>query len=282
MRRLIPQCATKRERQPRPVWKQIVLRCLPLGIPLVLATGLVVFIVVTGVAEKNWHQTSGDFVDYTARMGLSVQTVTVDGRERTDWQTLMDALGIKIGDPMLALDLEVARERVSVLPWVRNVAIKRMLPETLVMTLVERRPLALWQNEGRLSVVDAEGREIAGAKPAEFTELLLVVGPDASIHAAALLDVMGGEPGLRSRVAAAVRIGERRWNLKLDDGIEVQLPEDGLEEAWFALADMDRTEQLLARDVQAVDLRFPDRLVVRLTPDARSRMDIDDSEGEDT
>ena len=265
MRRLKSRRAAPRERRPTPVWARIVRRCLPMAIPILAAALL--------------HDS---FVKHAADAGLSVQGVLVAGRERTDRQTLIDALAIEIGDPMLTLDLAVARERVAALPWIRDVAIRRDLPGTVIVTLIERSPLALWQNEGAVSVIDAEGGVIDGARPAGFADLPLVVGPDAPGHAAELLAVMSRVPELRERVAAAIRVGGRRWNLRLDDGIDIQLPEGGLERAWLALADMDRTERLLARDIQAIDLRLPDRLVVRLTPDARSRMVHDDSEGEDT
>ncbi len=282
MQRLISTPKTKRERQVRPVWQAVLLRCLPLGLPVVLATGLAIFAFVSGAAERNWHSLRGDAAALSAETGLSVERVLVSGRNRTDRQSLVDALDIDLGEPILTLDIETLRARIDALAWVRSVTIKKRLPDTLVVSLVERRPLTLWQNDGNVSVVDADGNVIDGAKPSDFAELLLVVGPDAPGHAAELLSVMEVTPHLQRRVAAAIRIGERRWNLRLEDGIDIQLPEQDLHGAWVALADLDRSEQLLARDVQAVDLRFPDRLVLRLTPDARARMELEAIEGEDT
>jgi cell division protein FtsQ len=282
MRRLIPSRKTTAERQPGPAWRAALLRWLPVGLPLVLAAGLSTYAVTSGAVARNWQELHGEAIALSADAGLSVERVLVSGRNRTDRQSLVDALAIEIGEPMLSIDIETSRERVAALAWVRDVSIEKRLPNTLVVSLVERRPLALWQNEGAVSVVDAEGNVIDGAKPNDFAELMLVVGPDAPGHAAELLSVMEAIPDLKSRVAAAIRIGERRWNLRLDDGIDIQLPEQDLQSAWIALADLDRTEQLLARDVQAVDLRFPDRLVLRLTPDARARMELEAIGGEDT
>ncbi|MBN35075.1 MAG: cell division protein FtsQ [Rhodospirillaceae bacterium] len=282
MRGVTRKSAPARERQARPVWRRVMARCLPVGAPVVLACCLMGWAVMSGAAKTQWNDLSEEFTALTADAGLSVEQVLVSGRNRTDRQTLIDALGIDVGEAMLALQIDVARERVAALPWIRDVTVERRLPNTLVVSLVERRPLALWQHDGEITVVDAQGEIIDGARPAEFAELMLVVGDDAPGHAAELLAVMARVPNLKERVAAAVRVGERRWNLRLDDGIDIQLPEDGLEQAWLALADMDRTEQLLARDVQAVDLRFPDRFVVRLTPDARARMEHEETEGEDT
>jgi cell division protein FtsQ len=195
---------------------------------------------------------------------------------------LIDALGIDIHQPIFDVSLETARLRVESLPWVRVASVERRLPNTIVLHIEERVPLALWQNEGKVAVVDDDGRVIDGARPQDFRELLLVVGPDAPGMAADLIAIMELVPDLKRRVAAAVRIGGRRWNLKLDDGIDVHLPETDLDGALLRLADLDRAQQLLARDVEAVDLRLPDRLVLRLTPDARARMTVDPAEGEET
>jgi cell division protein FtsQ len=95
----------------------------------------------------------------------------------------------------------------------------------------------------------------------------MVVGEDAPVHAASLVEMLRSEPALAARVAAAVRVGGRRWNLKLDGGVEVQLPEENPAEAWAQLARLDRSNSLLARNIEAVDLRLPDRLVVRTVPE---------------
>lgn len=264
------------------LWRRRLLRALPAGVPVTLAFGLAAWLVLGGIAAQRMDAAEAMFDEVTSEAGLAVNRVLVAGRERTDRQTLVDALGIGIGEPILGVEIETARQRVAALPWVREVTIERYLPDAIVVTVVERRPLAIWQNEGTFHVVDAEGMVIDGARAGDFPDLLVVVGPDAPRGAADLLAVMERTPDLRTRVAAAVRVSDRRWNLKLDDGIEIQLPEDDLASAWTMLVELDRKEQLLARDVQAVDLRLPDRLVLRLTPDAQARMTQEEVEGEDT
>lgn len=271
-----------RERGAALLWRRRLLRALPVGVPVTLAFGLAAWLVVGGIAAERMARAEALFDEVTADAGLTVSRVLVAGRERTDRQSLVDALGIGIGEPILGVEIETARERVAALPWVREVTIERYLPDAIVVTVVERRPLAIWQNEGAFHVVDADGQVIDGAHARDFPELLVVVGPDAPRSAADLLAVMERTPDLRIRVAAAVRVSDRRWNLKLDDGIEIQLPENDLASAWTMLVELDRKEQLLARDVQTVDLRLPDRLVLRLTPDAQARMTQEEVEGEDT
>ena len=214
--------------------------------------------------------------------GLSVQRVLVEGRERTGRSELIDALEVAIGDPILGIELAPARARLTALSWVRKASLERRLPDTLVLRIVERRPLAIWQHEGAVVVVDVSGEVIDGAEPRDFPDLLLVVGRGAAREAPALLAVMDETPRLRERTEAAVRIADRRWNLRLADGIDVQLPEHDLAGAWRILALLERTEQLLAQDIAAVDLRVPDRLILRLTPAARDRFVHGEGRGEET
>jgi len=287
MRRLTGKAARgatspARERSAAMVWRRYLLRALPVGLPVLAAAALAVWVVLGGIGQQRMDAAARMFDGVTADAGLTIERVLVDGRIRTDRQSLIDALGVEVGAPILGVEIDAVRARIGALPWVREVSVERRLPETLLVRIVERRPLAVWQNGGSFTVVDVDGQVINGAHPRDFPELLLVVGPDAPAMAAELLAVMARTPDLSTRVTAAVRVGARRWNLKLDDGIEVQLPEEDLADAWTMLVDLDRAEHLLARDVQSVDLRLPDRLVLRLTPDAQARMAQAEVEGEDT
>ena len=284
MRRVKAQStkAPARERRPVRRWRTAARRWWPLGGSLTVAGIALVALFASGAADKRWAETHHLFSSATADLGFEVERVYAAGRFQTDRQTLIDALGIAIHQPIFEVSLETARLRVEALPWVRLASVERRLPNTIVLRIEERVPLARWQNEGRVAVVDDDGRVIDGARPQDFRELLLVVGPDASGMAADLIAIMELVPELKLRVAAAVRVGGRRWNLKLDDGIDVHLPETDLDGALLRLADLDKAQQLLARDVEAVDLRLPDRLVLRLTPDARARMTVDPEEGEET
>ena len=276
MRRLTGTAALARGRKGR--MRRLARR---LGLPAALAVAMAAAW-ATGHLQAAWESVVEEAVETSRDAGFAVRHVLVSGRERTDRQTLIEALGIEIGEAMLAIDLAAARDRVAALAWVRGVDVRRKMPDTVVVGLVERRPLAIWQTGGELFVVDSIGEVIRGVDPRDHPGLFLVVGAGAPDAAAELLALMNQTPDLARRIRAAVRVGERRWKLDLADGIDVHLPEDGLKDAWHALAELQRKEELLSRDVLTIDLRLPDRLVVRLTPEARQRLEHELTEGEDT
>jgi cell division protein FtsQ len=197
-------------------------------------------------------------------LGFTVENVSVVGRERESRDAILEALQVTRGTPILGVDLAAARARLEALPWIRSAEIERLLPDTLFVRLAERHPLALWQRRGKLWVVGDDGAVIAGEKPENYGSLIVLVGDDAAKLGASLLAMLASEPALYPHVAAAVRVGGRRWNLRLDSGIDIALPEDDPASAWHRLAALDREQNLLERDVLAVDLRLPDRLVLRL------------------
>ncbi|MFP6740021.1 MAG: cell division protein FtsQ/DivIB [Alphaproteobacteria bacterium] len=202
-------------------------------------------------------------IDASGAAGLVVEEVYVAGRGETARGDLIDAVGVTLGMPMLAYDVDAARLHIEALGWVREAAIERRFPDMIFIRLAERRALALWQRDGRLVVVDRDGEVINGARPGDFATLPVIVGDDAPDHVARLLAVLAVEPGLSARVEAAVRVGGRRWDLRFDNGVDVAMPETGLAEAWRRLAAFERRHQLLGRDITAIDLRLPDRVVVR-------------------
>jgi cell division protein FtsQ len=206
-------------------------------------------------------------LDGTARLGLVVTDIKVEGRETTDRETILSALGAGPGTPILAMSPRRAKEQLETLPWVRSAVVERRLPDTLYVRLVERKPLALWQHGGKLELIDREGAVIPVTRLERFAKLPLVVGPTAASHAAELLDMLASEPDLSSRVSAAIRVGDRRWNLRIDNAIDVLLPADAPAYAWAQLARLERSSAILKRDVQTVDIRLPDRLVLRVNPE---------------
>ncbi len=212
--------------------------------------------------------------DLTAGMGLSVQEVLVYGREATRPIELLAALGIGRGDPILMLDPDVARDRIEGLPWVREAWVQRQLPDTVVVRIEERRPLALWQNEQRLTLIDDEGEVLGDGEVGAFADLPQVVGADAPDHAPQFLPMLAAEPEVAGRVSAAVRIGGRRWDLRLDNGVAVRLPEDDVPLALHRLARLQREEGLFDRDVLAIDLRIADHLVIRTSTQVYERMQL--------
>jgi len=204
----------------------------------------------------------------TAEAGFKVDDVLVEGRARTKRSAILKALGVARDTPILAFDPHAAKRRLEALPWVRAATVERRLPEAIFVRLVERKPRALWQHQGRLAVIDRGGDVIPGAKPEAFADLPLLVGEGAPGHAADLLAMLDSEPELKTRVSAAVRVRDRRWNLRLDGGIDVRLPERDPAAAWAELARIQREHDVLGRDVVIIDLRMPDRLIVRTAPDA--------------
>jgi cell division protein FtsQ len=152
---------------------------------------------------------------------------------------------------------------VEALPWIRSASVQRVLPNTVIVRVVERQPLALWQNQGKFALIDEDGQVISRDDVSAFSDLPVVVGDDAPSQTRALLDLLAHEPELAPMVRAAVRVGRRRWNLSLAGGIDVRLPEENPADAWRRLAEYHRTQGVLRSDVKVVDLRLPDRLSVR-------------------
>ena len=146
-----------------------------------------------------------------------------------------------------------------------------MLPDTVLLNIEERIPLALWQHKGVFALIDTDGEVILRTGLERYSDLLVVVGADAPDHAAELLKTLATEPQLMSLVRAAIRVGGRRWNLRLKGDIDVRLPEEDTGSAWARLAEYEKTHQVLERDVQILDLRLPDRLIFRKAPKGKKR-----------
>ena len=235
----------------------------------------------TWLWQSGWfHEQAARLVDggyrLTAAAGLKVEDLQVTGRQRTSAAAIITAMAIKKGLPILRIDPEAARAKLLALPWVKDAEVSRQFPDTVAVYLTERQPLAVWQLKGKFALIDGDGKVIPGMDVRPFATLPLVVGDGAQQEAPRLLAMLRNEPALNERVTAAVWIGSRRWQLQLDGGIDVHLPESDPAAAWTQLASIEREHGLLDRGVLTIDLRLPDRLLVRTAP-----MDEDAAPGED-
>lgn len=219
----------------------------------------------SGKPQRLVRDTATAFLNSTAEAGFQVADITVSGRRRTPTDQLVSALGAQYGDPILGLDIAAARARIEALPSVRAAAIERRLPGAIHLSIVERQPVALWQTDSRFVLVDRDGRNIPGAIEG-FEDLPLVVGDGAPARTDELFALLATEPELASRVKAAIRVSNRRWNIKLDDvekGLEARLPELDTQAAWHRLAELEKTRALSGKQITMIDLRVPDRLVLK-------------------
>jgi cell division protein FtsQ len=206
-----------------------------------------------------------------ASLGLRIQKVQIEGRTKTPQIMLDAALGIRPGEPILAYSLSEARTRLESIKWVEHATVERRLPGTIIVRLVERRPFAVWQIDGQFRLVDRDGKVVADSDVATFAgQLPLVVGAGAPAAAADLMEFLSPYPQLASRMVAAVRVGERRWNLRMNNGADVMLPEGAEAPALAKLAELQASHSLLDRPLAVVDLRLPDRLVVRPQTDPKA------------
>ncbi|MGN0920027.1 MAG: cell division protein FtsQ/DivIB [Alphaproteobacteria bacterium] len=190
--------------------------------------------------------------------------VIVEGHKRTDTHTIMDKLEMTKDQPMNTLSLEEARDRLLQLPWVKEAVVERHLPDTLIIRITEKTPIALWQNNQSYQPLDEKGHPIKDDKllPAD---LILVVGPDAPENTLSLLAALEQVPTINTLTRSAVRIEKRRWNLHLMDaetGLEILLPETDFDKALKRLAKQNEKEDLLKKNVQAIDVRLKDRIIL--------------------
>ena len=218
-----------------------------------------------GIGVIGHGDTFGErFGEVTARLGLRVREIVVEGQTKTPDAALRDALGLRLGDPILTLDLAAARTRIEAIQWVAHATVARRLPGRIVVRLDERSPFAVWQHDGRFVLIDREGNIVTDSDVAAFArDLPLVVGTGAPATAAAIIDALNRQPSLWPKVSAIVRVGARRWNIHTSNGCDVLLPEGAEGPALAKLVRLQASDRVLDRPLAAIDLRLPDRLTLR-------------------
>jgi cell division protein FtsQ len=205
--------------------------------------------------------------------GFRITTVGINGRKQLSQDEVLAIGGVNGRSSLLFLDADTVRAKLKANPWIADATILKLYPGRLQIDIVERTAFALWQQDGRLSVIASDGAVLEPYVSRRFLSLPLVVGKGADTRAHDFLALLDRYPQVRSVTKAAIFVGERRWNLRLKDGLDVRLPENDVGNALAALSKLDKDEKLFSRDIVAVDMRLPDRLIVQLSEDAGKARD---------
>jgi cell division protein FtsQ len=197
--------------------------------------------------------------------GFRIASIALAGERHVSREEILSAAGITGTTSLLFFDVDAARDRLKTNPWIADATVLKLYPDRLQIGVKEREAFALWQQAGRVSVVAGDGTVLEPYVNPRLTRLPLVVGVGAAARAKEILALLEPYPDLRDQVRASVLIAERRWNLRLRNGLDIRLPETDVGQALVTLAALDRDKKLLTRDIVAIDLRLPDRVTVQLS-----------------
>jgi len=200
--------------------------------------------------------------------GFRITTVAITGRKQLTQDEVLGIGGVNGRSSLLFLSAETVRDKLKANPWIAEATVLKFYPGELRIDISERSAFALWQQDGRVSVISDDGAVLEPYVSRRFLSLPLVVGKGAETRARDFLALLARYPQVRSVTKAAIFVGERRWNLRLKDGLDIRLPENDVGNALAALSRLDKEEKLFSRDIVAVDMRLSDRLTVQLSEDA--------------
>ncbi len=198
-------------------------------------------------------------------LGFRIASIAISGQRQVSREEVLAVAGVTGTSSLLFLDAEGARQRLKTNPWIADATVLKLYPDHLQIGIIEREAFALWQKDGRVAVIASDGTVLEPFAAPALLRLPLVVGKGAAAKAKDFLALLDRHPGMRDLVRASILVGERRWNLRLKNGIDVRLPETDLSAALEQLIALDRDKKLLSRDIVAIDLRLRDRVTVRLS-----------------
>jgi cell division protein FtsQ len=233
-----------------------------------------VFFLATGVYGTIIGGRTHEFTQtVTSHMGFAISDIQITGHNETSEIEILSALGLDETSSLVGFDTVEAREKLVALPWIASAEVTKLYPNGLSLKLEERKPFAIWQHDEELSLIEESGHVIVPFAHQEYANLPLVTGHGAEREAKLLVPAVAAIPELKSRVKAQMLIAGRRWDIRLDNGVTIQLPEGDPADALAGLAKLDSATGLLSKDILTVDLRVPGEMVVRLSDAAKALRD---------
>ncbi|MDB5571565.1 MAG: cell division protein FtsQ [Hyphomicrobiales bacterium] len=262
-----------RRRRGRSLTSRLLALATRRGVGLALALGFLGSTFVYG-AQLGGHtdrfiEANGSPRDLLARAaGFRVDLITITGQRELGSDEILALSGVTDRNSLLFVDIVGMRDRLMSAPLIKDAKVRKLYPDRLVIEVTEREPFALWQKEGQVFIVSADGKPIDTLRDERFVALPFVVGEGANERVAEFQKIMEAAGDLRSKIRAGVLVTNRRWNVKLSTGVDVKLPEKSPERAIAALAKLSREQKILDKDLISIDMRTPGRLVARLSEEA--------------
>ena len=223
---------------------------------------------MSGASTRLADWSHNKVLELSANRGFRVANIMVEGREHTDIEVLKAIINIKKDDPLFLFKPDSARDMLEKLSWVKTAKVERRLPDTIYVKLEERTPMALWQRNKRLSLIDTEGVILTDNKLERFKDYIIVVGDNVPSVAPRFLKLLASEPTVLERVEAATFVSNRRWDIKLKNEVRVKLPEEETALALRRLAVMQGEGGLMDKNIKEIDVREPTRITIRTRPGA--------------
>jgi cell division protein FtsQ len=254
-------------------WRLLLDRPAPRGLGLFLAAVLLLGALVFGAKLGGQYQAfvaaEGGVGDVFARaFGFGIDVVTISGESQLTEQEVLALAGVTPKDSLPFFDVAQARKNLEALPLIKQASVRKLYPDRIVIDIVERTPVALWQKDGDVHTVAADGAVIDQMRDQRFASLPFVVGDGANERLSEFTALLDASAELRPKIVAGVLIGERRWNLKMKSGLEVKLPENDPLSAMATLVSLQRQSRILDRDVLALDMRVEGKIFARLSEEA--------------
>ena len=254
-------------------WTLHLAKPAPRGVGLVLAVALLGGVAVAGAMRGGEYEafaaSEGGVGDYAARaLGFGVAAVTISGQSQIGEREILALAGLSAKSSLPFFDAVQARKNLEALPLIKQASVRKLYPDRIVIDIVERAPAALWQKNGELTAIAADGTVIDTANDGRYAALPFVVGDGANERVGEFAALLDASAELRPKILAGILVGDRRWSLKMRSGVEVKLPEDDPQAAMATLLTLQRQSRILDRDILSVDLRVPGKVFARLSEEA--------------
>ena len=209
------------------------------------------------------------------RAGFQSANVAIEGANRLSRADVLRVAGITESSTLFLIDADSTRARLLRNSWIAEATVAKLYPDRLEIAIVEKKPFAVWQSSGNFFVIARDGTVIdqLARERVRDAGMPIVVGEGADHRAQDFLDVLDRFPAVRGETVAAVLIAERRWNLRLKNGTDIRLPEEDADVALMRLVALDHDKRILSRDVSMIDMRLPDRVVVRFSDEPAEARD---------
>jgi cell division protein FtsQ len=201
-----------------------------------------------------------------------IKKIEFDGNEKVPDVLLLKTSGLRYKSNIFAPSIYDVKRKLENVAWIKSAIVQRKLPDTIYIRVSERIPIAILQSKYKLYLIDSDGKILENDGIGNFSNLPIVIGKGAEKEADKFFHCLNQFPKIRRQLVFALMIGKRRWNIKINRGITIKLPERGIMQALGILEEISDGNGFFNDDISVIDLRMLDRVVITKQKQEKSKI----------
>ena len=210
------------------------------------------------------------FDQFLISNGFKIKNILISGTHNLSQDYLINIINTQNHINILNVNLHTIYNKIIQNSWVEETYVERILPDTIKIKVLEKKPIAIWQNQNGNKLITVNGDVIYHANINKFKNSFPIIkGEKSKENISSILKILETNKNFAKNIWSLTFINQRRWDLHFNQGLIVRLPSQDVIKAWQKIIKLQTNYNILNLRLTEIDLRNPEQILGRINFDKK-------------